>query len=398
MQILSQEKGLELHLELDGISSPQTYYRADAFRIRQILNNLVSNAIKYTDKGSVTIQAAISPQHLLTFSVRDTGKGMTTEERQKVFQAFTRLKSAQGIEGTGLGLNITQELVNLLQGTLRLESVKDKGSTFTVTIPLALGTAPAAEEAEEQKPLAPAKPHFENHKILLLDDDPLQLRLLQEMLKKLVGDSWQVFACLHVAEALTVLHNEHPALMMMDIEMPEMNGIRMIQHINHSHMKVVAMTAHDASIIRELKEAGFDDCLFKPFSTEKLKEILGLEDTASAAEDMAEKTNKNSRFAPLLTFAEGDPEAEAEILSTVKQELSSHLQNLQQATDGELSIEAIGKAAHKLLPIATMIEMETRQHIAALAPEHISDLSESQIRAYTQAVIADLKGLLKVKK
>lgn len=392
MQILSQEKGLELHLEL--ISCPQTYYRADAFRIRQILNNLVSNAIKYTDKGSVTIQASISAQHLLTFSVRDTGKGMTTEERQKVFQAFTRLKSAQGIEGTGLGLNITQELVNLLQGTLRLESVKDKGSTFTVTIPLALGTAPAAEEAEEQKPLTPAKPHFENHKILLLDDDPLQLRLLQEMLKKLVGDSWQVFACLHVAEALTVLHNEHPALMMMDIEMPEMNGIRMIQHINHSHMKVVAMTAHDASIIRELKEAGFDDCLFKPFSTEKLKEILELENTASAAEDMAEKTNKKSRFAPLLTFAEGDPEAEAEILSTVKQELSSHLQNLQQATDGELSIEAIGKTAHKLLPIATMIEMESRQHIAALAPEHISDLSESQIKAYTQAVIADLKTIL----
>lgn len=97
MQILSQEKGLELHLEL--ISCPQTYYRADAFRIRQILNNLVSNAIKYTDKGSVTIQASISAQHLLTFSVRDTGKGMTTEERQKVFQAFTRLKSAQGIEG-----------------------------------------------------------------------------------------------------------------------------------------------------------------------------------------------------------------------------------------------------------------------------------------------------------
>lgn len=210
--------------------------------------------------------------------------------------------------------------------------------------------------------------------------------------------------------------------------MPEMNGIRMIQHINHSHMKVVAMTAHDASIIRELKEAGFDDCLFKPFSTEKLKEILGLEDTAEETEDMAEETssetedmtedassrqpeveetptaavhqpeaeksNKNSRFAPLLTFAEGDPEAEAEILGTVKQELSSHLQNLQQATEGELSIEAIGKTAHKLLPIATMIEMETRQYIAALAPEHIGNLSASQIRAYTQSVIADLQSLL----
>ena len=122
------------------------------------------------------------------------------------------------------------------------------------------------------------------------------------------------------------------------------------------------------------------------------------EKTSSEAEDITEESNKNSRFAPLLTFAEGDPEAEAEILSTVKQELSSHLQNLQQATEGELSIEAIGKTAHKLLPIATMIEMETRQHIAALAPEHISDLSESQIRAYTQAIIADLKGLLKVKR
>ena len=133
--------------------------------------------------------------------------------------------------------------------------------------------------------------------------------------------------------------------------MPEMNGIRMIQHINHSHMKVVAMTAHDASIIRELKEAGFDDCLFKPFSTEKLREILGLEDAASeteeiaeetrdtaSAEDITEKTNKKSRFAALLTFAERDPEAEAEILSTVKQELSSHLQNLQQATEGEADL------------------------------------------------------------
>ena len=151
---------MELHLELDGISSPQTYYRADAFRIRQILNNLVSNAIKYTDKGSVTIQAAISPQHLLTFSVRDTGKGMTTEERQKVFQAFTRLKSAQGIEGTGLGLNITQELVNLLQGTLRLESVKDKGSTFTVTIPLALGHRSCSRRGRRAEAAHPSQAPF----------------------------------------------------------------------------------------------------------------------------------------------------------------------------------------------------------------------------------------------
>ena len=117
MKLRAEEKGLAISFEckMKGME----YFRADAFRIRQILDNLVSNAIKYTDRGSVTIQAQVSEilgKPTLTLSVKDTGKGMTDEERQKVFQAFTRLKSAQGIEGTGLGLSITQELVSLLGG------------------------------------------------------------------------------------------------------------------------------------------------------------------------------------------------------------------------------------------------------------------------------------------
>ena len=104
MKLRAEEKGLEISFEckIKGME----YFRADAFRIRQILDNLVSNAIKYTDRGSVTIQAQVSEilgKPTLTLSVKDTGKGMTDEEKQKVFQAFTRLKSAQGIEGTGLG-------------------------------------------------------------------------------------------------------------------------------------------------------------------------------------------------------------------------------------------------------------------------------------------------------
>ena len=118
------------------------------------------------------------------------------------------------------------------------------------------------------------KPEFANHKILILDDDKLQLQLLQEMLRRIVGDTWQVFACNHVMDALTTLHNEQPALMLMDIEMPEMNGMDMIAHINHTKMMVVAMTAHDTSILEQLLKAGFDDCLFKPFSMEKLSDIL----------------------------------------------------------------------------------------------------------------------------
>ena len=126
---------------------------ADAFRIRQILDNLISNAIKYTDKGGISISMSIRQKRnaynivedknvfLLTLGVTDTGKGMTKEEIEKVFQAFTRLKNAQGIEGTGLGLSITHELAILLGGEIHVKSEVGKGSTFTAKIPIELVSA-----------------------------------------------------------------------------------------------------------------------------------------------------------------------------------------------------------------------------------------------------------------
>lgn len=405
MKLRAEEKGLEISFEckMKGME----YFRADAFRIRQILDNLVSNAIKYTDQGSVTIQAQVSKilgKPTLTLSVKDTGKGMTDEEKHKVFQAFTRLKSAQGIEGTGLGLSITQELVSLLGGEIILHSILGKGSTFIVTIPI----EPAPKE--ESHEMAPSemkhdsspdsaqdkegqnsdshqvtaikkKPEFANHKILILDDDKLQLQLLQEMLRRIVGDTWQVFACNHVMDALTTLHNEQPALMLMDIEMPEMNGMDMIAHINHTKMMVVAMTAHDTSILEQLLKAGFDDCLFKPFCMEKLSDILGIE------------SQPQPQLDALLAFAGGDEEAAKEILDTVKQELAAHLTNLKEAVEEEsLSTDHIGKAAHKLLPIATMMQMGCLEELKALSPEYIGEIKEAEIREKLKVVITTLSA------
>lgn len=420
MKLRAEEKGLEISFEckMKGMGTSDSsetsdspmkkkFFRADAFRIRQILDNLVSNAIKYTDRGSVTIQAQVSEilgKPTLTLSVKDTGKGMTDEEKQKVFQAFTRLKSAQGIEGTGLGLSITQELVSLLGGEIILHSTLGKGSTFIVTIPIE--PAPK-EEAQEMVPsevkhdfsldsaqdkegqnsgshqvtYIKKKPEFANHKILILDDDKLQLQLLQEMLRRIVGNTWQVFACNHVMDALTTLHNEQPALMLMDIEMPEMNGMDMIAHINHTKMMVVAMTAHDTSILEQLLKAGFDDCLFKPFSMEKLSDILGIESQSKPQLDS------------LLAFAGGDEEAAKEILDTVKQELAAHLTNLKEAVEEEsLSTDRIGKAAHKLLPIATMMQMGCLEELKALSPEHIGEIEEAEIREKLKVVITTLSA------
>ena len=137
----------------------------------------------------------------LTLSVQDTGKGMTDEEKQKVFQAFTRLKSAQGIEGTGLGLSITQELVSLLGGEILLRSTLGKGSSFIVTLPIEpapkddsqedIKQTSDHQEAKDSDNKKKAQQEFANHKVLILDDDKLQLQLLQEMLRRIAGDSWQ---------------------------------------------------------------------------------------------------------------------------------------------------------------------------------------------------------------
>ncbi len=405
MRLRAKEKGLSISYEMTmGMKkeanqeneTDKELFLADAFRIRQILDNLVSNAIKYTDHGGVNIKARVSKimgKLTLTLSVQDTGKGMTDEEKQKVFLAFTRLKSAQGIEGTGLGLSITQELVSLLGGEILLRSTLGKGSSFIVTLPIEPAPKDDSMESREQTSdyqkeensanQKKVPQEFVNHKVLILDDDKLQLQLLQEMLRRIAGDSWQVFACNHVIDALTILHNEQPALMLMDIEMPEMNGTEMITHINHTNMTVIAMTAHDTSIREQLIKAGFDDCLFKPFSMEKLSAILGID------------SEPQSHFDALLAFAEGDEEAAKEILNTVKQELAEHLKNLKEAMEEDsLSIDKIGKAAHKLLPIASMMQMSCLEELKALSPEHIQENGEEEIRKKLKVVADCLQHVL----
>ena len=449
MRVQAESKGLKISYEIKE-KEHNALYNADAFRIRQILDNLISNAIKYTDKGSIMVSMSIRQKrnayniienknaYLLTLDVTDTGKGMTTEERQKVFQAFTRLKNAQGIEGTGLGLSITHELATLLGGEIHVKSEVGKGSTFTATIPIELADTSQTKVCHshnelDEKPSedAPKTSPSSTEKLLILDDDKLQLQLLQEMLRRLAGDSWQVFACNHVTDALTLLHNEQPAIMLMDIEMPEMSGKDLIKHINHNNMKVIAMTAHDTSIKEELREAGFDDCLFKPFSQESLQKVLHLasekksrgfskkvprflkkspevfENTSEGSSDGIGNQPIHPRLQPLLAFAGDDEEAAQEIITTVKQELESHLHLLQEvllqipmetassiATIDSSLANNIAKTAHKLLPIASMMQMDCLPQLTALSPEHIQEQEAQKIREYVQAIINDLQHIL----
>ena len=395
MRPLAERKSLEVK---STANIPDALYSGDAFRIRQILDNLLGNAVKYTDEGTIDVAAAVSPTNLLTVAVKDTGRGMTAEETHKAFRAFTRLDSSHGVDGTGLGLSITRELTKLLGGQISLQSAVGKGSTFTVTIPLKKSNAtPVASEVEDKTSAAHAtveelsQPGVSNNrKILILDDDELQLKLLQEMLRCIVDEEWNVFPCSHVSEALTVLHDEHPSFMLTDIEMPEMNGMEMMKRINHADMKVVAMTAHDESVLPRLKEAGFDDCLFKPFTTAKLEAILGVEKRSE------EDCNAASPIASLLAFADGDAEAERQLLDNLTQEMKKHLTIWKNISSGATtSREEISKAAHKLLPTAAMLQWKTVDCLQALSPENIATAgSDSQVRQYAAAVVEEITSVL----
>ena len=395
MRPLAAQKSLEVK---STANIPDALYSGDAFRIRQILDNLLGNAVKYTDEGTIDVSASVSTANVLTVAVKDTGRGMTYEETQKAFRAFTRLDSSHGVDGTGLGLSITRELTKLLGGRIVLQSAVGKGSTFTVTIPLKKSNAtPVASEVEDKTSAAHATVEelsqpvvSNNRKILILDDDELQLKLLQEMLRRIVDEEWNVFPCSHVSEALTVLHDEHPSFMLTDIEMPEMNGMEMMKRINHADMKVVAMTAHDESVLPRLKEAGFDDCLFKPFTTAKLEAILGVEKRSE------EDCNAASPIARLLAFADGDAEAERQLLDNLTQEMKKHLTIWKNISSGATtSREEISKAAHKLLPTAAMLQWKTTEQLQALSPENIATAgSDSQVRQYAAAVVEEITSVL----
>lgn len=376
------EKGLELKLEIKDDCLNDTY-RGDSFRIKQIIDNLIGNAIKYTDRGCVTVtadsgSAAAKGKRWITVSVTDTGRGMTGEECQKAFKAFTRLPGAQGTEGVGLGLAITKELAEMLGGKIRLTSAKDKGSCFTVSLPLDTAKEMCSDNTADDRQTASTATVCGCRKVLIVDDDRLQLKLLTEMLRRIDnGNMLTVKTTVHAGEALEEIASFRPDIMFADVEMPEMNGNELIRRIGkRQHLKVFAMTAHEPTIKDELLENGFDGCLFKPFSMEDLAKALNVETAEkSGGEEEEEATD---RFCQLTAFADGDKETEREIFCNYISELEGFTRMLDKARGDELR-QCVAHIAHKSLPLMKMIGSGICQELSSLSPERSAVLSDKAL-------------------
>ena len=445
MQPLAMEKKLKLATDVQVTES--MLCRSDAFRIKQIVNNLVGNAIKYTDKGEVRVGVSIANRQLI-ISVKDTGCGMTPDELQTVFNAFTRLPGAQGKEGVGLGLTITREIVTLLGGEINVQSTKGKGSTFTVSLPVKIVTnqgvhlSQVHQQSKQTQGVHLSQVHQQNNKhvhqqsqrnslvgaletsappkgisqhlniptsqhpittnisVVIVDDDRLQGQLLTEMLQRIEGISFNTTTTIHASEAIAIATEAAPNIVFTDIEMPEMNGSEIMRRIRNNveaqqrpcTTKFVAMTAHEQSIMPQLRSDGFDACLFKPFSVQTLAaticQLTGVAvrvsensklKTAGEAENnstlnIAGEAENNSTFntqhstlrTALLPFTDGDPEAERQIIGDIRKSIEEYLEMIGDGSDPE----RIAKAVHKAMPLLEMLEPGKNEWLAPLQGVH----------------------------
>lgn len=384
-----------LRVVCDTSRCTQRFLMADAFRIKQIIDNLLSNACKYTSVGSITVNACTTTDQLVV-SVSDTGWGMTAEEVHRIFNAFTRLRDAQGAEGVGLGLSIVKELVGLLQGDIRVTSVKGRGTTFRLSVPAKPADMPKTAVVAPTASLPPrptaADSSLQLTDILVLDDDPLQRQLLQEMLRRLVPGSCRVTLCQRAAELLVKVENQPPSLCLVDVEMPDMSGIEVARRIgDHGGMRLVAMTAHDASIMPRLTDAGFDDCLFKPICMEALASALGL----SASTQVARcSTVGPCDLSALTAFASGDEEAECEILHSFAKELGEYVRMLE-AVLVSSDREQAAHVGHKALPLMKLIGASCVIQLQALSPERIDELADGAFHDTVRMVLDELRTVLR---
>lgn len=284
----ARDKGLKLQLAID--ENLPSVLLGDELRLRQIMINLLNNAVKYTEKGSVTFTVTGKWQEnefLLCFGVKDTGIGIRQEDQHKLFYVFERLdlKHNQNIEGTGLGLVITKKLVDAMNGTISVESEYGVGSTFSVRVPQGIRNFQKIGEFMPEKRSSDKADKMDlpvftapTARILIVDDNEMNLTVASALLKR---TQVQVTCCHGGEECLEVTKEQYFDVILMDHMMPGMDGIETLHALRDmegnrcSNSPVIAMTANAMVKVRSMYlQAGFDDYISKPVHGRELELLL----------------------------------------------------------------------------------------------------------------------------
>jgi len=280
----AEDKNLKFNMKVE--ESIPSVLNGDEIRIRQILLNIINNAVKYTEKGSIDVYISFDRvTSVLKAVVKDTGIGIKPEDKERLFNSFLRLDETRNrnIEGTGLGLNISRQLAQMMDGTIEVESEYGKGSVFTITVvqkvaddtPMGDYTKrleKARKEEKEYKPqlLAP------DATLLVVDDNDMNIKVVKFLLKK---TKIKITTALSGTECLELVKSNSYDIILLDQMMPGMSGVETLKAIRDLKLAddtpVIALTADAISGAKEMYiEQGFTDYLSKPIIYEELEKQL----------------------------------------------------------------------------------------------------------------------------
>jgi len=287
LAVQAHRKGLELICDVHADVPDRLI--GDSNRLRQVLVNIVGNAIKFTEAGEVALDVSVaaSPHDdggiVVRFSVRDTGIGIPKERQKAIFRAYEQedASTTRRYGGTGLGLTIAARLIALLGGEITVDSAPGRGSTFTFTAALRIqpDRVEQATPAVAAAPVRPRAPAGLRLRILVAEDNALNQQLMQHLLSK---RGHEVYVAATGTEALARLDELEPDLLLLDLHMPEMDGFQVIEAIrarersSGGHLPVIAVTARAQEVDRErCLASGVDDFISKPIAADDLWAAIG---------------------------------------------------------------------------------------------------------------------------
>ena len=360
------------HLTLTIHNYASEVVNGDKNRILSIGGNLLSNAIKFTDSGIITLTTRYK-DGVFTLTVEDTGTGISEGQKERIFEPFERLGNAATQDGFGLGLSIVKQLVELMDGSISVESEKEKGSKFTVVLPL-----PKTEETVADMKKGQVQDIISNYSVIVIDNDLVTLGMIRDML---VQNGIGCDTCLTVEELTDKMRGKDYDLLITDLKMPEVNGYEILELLrtsdigNSRSIPIVAATAAGFITEEELQSAGFTAMLGKPFSIAELLNVIT---------QYANKEHRQPDFSALLAFGDRRHTLERLIMETKKE-----MDELRKAAETK-GMEALDGWIHHLR--SSWMLMKAEQPLTILYKAiHNENISESKVNAAVDAVLAQGK-------
>jgi len=394
----AHKKGLEMTLDVAPEIPPAL--QGDPVRLHQVLVNLIDNAVKFTAAGEVVVRVRQEDNDgqrlVLHVTVTDTGIGIPAAQREKIFAPFTQADSSstRSFGGTGLGLTIAAHLVTLMGGAIWVESEPGVGSTFHVTLPLAIRPASTVSTLPLAPPAAPASvsqgpsiPGPQARRVLLAEDNPVNQRLVVKILEK---QGFQVVLAKNGREAVAAAERESFDIVLMDVQMPEMDGFEATSEIRRReqetgrHLPIIALTAHALKGDREAcLEAGMDAYMTKPIrARDLLALILDLTQLTVPSPAAGEQAFDCQE---LLARLEGDHALLAELVDLFRTESPRMLSELRrslaendarglESAAGAMGVSLSTFGAHAAVKVANELEVLGREDTLAEGTARLADL------------------------